>query len=54
MKAGKAASAFAAGFGGMAEAVSKMAFGNKLGVFLTMSLRKMNYSFRVMVPSLRR
>lgn len=34
MRAGKVESAFAVGFGGVAEAVSKMAFGNKLGVKL--------------------
>lgn len=34
MKDGKVAAAFAVGFGGIAEAVSKMAFGNKLGVEL--------------------
>jgi phosphoribosylformylglycinamidine synthase len=32
MRKGKIATAFAIGFGGIAEAVSKMAFGNKLGV----------------------
>ena len=35
MRSGKINSAFAVGFGGVAEAVSKMAFGNKLGVRLT-------------------
>lgn len=34
MRRGKVCSAFAVGFGGAAEAVSKMAFGNKLGVIL--------------------
>ncbi len=34
IKAGKIESAYAVGFGGMLEAVSKMAFGNKLGVAL--------------------
>ncbi|MDF2941491.1 MAG: phosphoribosylformylglycinamidine synthase [Herbinix sp.] len=34
MRKGKIATAFAIGFGGIAEAVSKMAFGNKLGVTL--------------------
>jgi phosphoribosylformylglycinamidine synthase len=34
MRKGKIASAFAIGFGGIAEAVSKMAFGNRLGVAL--------------------
>ena len=34
MKKGKICTAFAIGFGGVAEAVSKMAFGNKLGVEL--------------------
>jgi len=34
MRKGKISSAFAVGFGGVAEAVSKMAFGNKLGVRL--------------------
>ena len=38
MKDGRIASAFAVGFGGTAEAVSKMAFGNKLGVQLSDSL----------------
>jgi len=34
MRKGKICSAFAVGFGGIAEAVSKMAFGNRLGVSL--------------------
>lgn len=38
MRSGKIASAFAVGFGGIAEAVSKMAFGNKLGVMLSDAL----------------
>lgn len=38
MRKGKVASAFAVGFGGVAEAVSKMAFGNKLGVKLNVKL----------------
>ncbi|NLO08964.1 MAG: phosphoribosylformylglycinamidine synthase [Clostridiales bacterium] len=38
MKDNKSASAFAIGFGGLAEAVSKMAFGNKLGVTLRSEL----------------
>ena len=40
MRAGKVFSAFAVGFGGVAEAVSKMAFGNKLGVKLEENLTK--------------
>jgi phosphoribosylformylglycinamidine synthase len=40
MRDGKIYSAFAVGFGGIAEAVSKMAFGNKLGVTLSDSLTK--------------
>jgi phosphoribosylformylglycinamidine synthase len=35
MRKGKVVTAFAIGFGGIAEAVSKMAFGNKLGVKLS-------------------
>ena len=35
MKDGKIASAYAVGFGGIAEALSKMAFGNKLGMKLS-------------------
>ena len=35
MRDGKIASAYAVGFGGIAESVSKMAFGNKLGVKLS-------------------
>lgn len=35
MRSGKLISAYAVGFGGVAEAVSKMAFGNKLGVNLS-------------------
>ncbi|MBP1753938.1 MAG: phosphoribosylformylglycinamidine synthase [Firmicutes bacterium] len=38
MRASKVASAYAVGIGGIAEAVSKMAFGNKLGVKLDDSL----------------
>lgn len=38
MRKGKIVTAFALGFGGIAEAVSKMAFGNKLGVTLTEQL----------------
>ncbi len=38
MKDNKAASAYAMGFGGIVEAVSKMAFGNKLGVTLRSEL----------------
>jgi len=38
MKDGKVATAFAVGFGGVAEAVCKMAFGNKLGVKLNNKL----------------
>jgi phosphoribosylformylglycinamidine synthase len=40
MRKGKVKSAFAIGFGGIAEAVSKMAFGNKLGVKLCDKLTK--------------
>jgi phosphoribosylformylglycinamidine synthase len=40
MRAGKVYSAFAVGYGGIAEAVSKMAFGNKLGVKLEESLAR--------------
>ncbi len=40
MKDGKVFSAFAVGYGGVAEAVSKMAFGNKLGVRLEGNLTK--------------
>ncbi len=40
MRAGKVLSAYAVGYGGIAEAVSKMAFGNKLGVKLEDSLTK--------------
>ncbi|MDF2905501.1 MAG: phosphoribosylformylglycinamidine synthase [Herbinix sp.] len=40
MRDGKIFSAFAVGYGGVAEAVSKMAFGNKLGVKLEDSLTK--------------
>ncbi len=38
MRAGKVFSSFALGFGGITEAVSKMAFGNKLGVTLNSDL----------------
>ncbi|MDD3173233.1 MAG: phosphoribosylformylglycinamidine synthase [Herbinix sp.] len=38
MRKGEIVSAFAVGFGGIAEAVSKMAFGNKLGVELNSQL----------------
>ena len=38
MKDGKIASAYAVGFGGIAEALSKMAFGNKLGMRLSNQL----------------
>lgn len=38
MRKGNVASAFALGFGGISEAVSKMAFGNKLGVTLSNKL----------------
>ncbi len=38
MRSGRIISAFAEGFGGIAEAVSKMAFGNKLGVQLSEEL----------------
>jgi phosphoribosylformylglycinamidine synthase len=40
MRAGKVSSAFAVGYGGIAEAVSKMAFGNKLGVKIEDKLTK--------------
>ncbi len=40
MRTGAVASAFAVGFGGIAEAVSKMAFGNKFGVKLNGGLSK--------------
>ena len=40
MRADKVSSAFALGFGGLSEAVSKMAFGNKLGVKLEDGLTK--------------
>ena len=40
MRKGKIMTAYAVGFGGIAEAVSKMAFGNKLGVTLSDSLTK--------------
>jgi len=40
IKAGKVESAYAVGFGGIIEAVSKMAFGNKLGVSLRESVSK--------------
>ncbi len=40
IKAGKVESAYAVGFGGIIEAVSKMAFGNKLGVELEETLSK--------------
>ncbi len=40
MRAGKVLSAFAVGYGGVAEGVSKMAFGNKLGVELVKGLTK--------------
>ena len=40
MRAGKIYSAFALGYGGIAEAVSKMAFGNKLGVKLADQLSR--------------
>ncbi len=40
MRAGKVFSAYAVGYGGIAEAVSKMAFGNKLGVKLEDKLTK--------------
>ncbi|MDF2485307.1 MAG: phosphoribosylformylglycinamidine synthase [Herbinix sp.] len=40
MRAGRVAASFAVGYGGVAEAVSKMAFGNKLGVKLECSLTK--------------
>ncbi len=39
-KKGEIISAFAVGFGGIAEAVSKMAFGNKLGVALSSSIEE--------------
>ena len=39
-KEGKIASAYAIGFGGLAEAISKMAFGNKLGVKINASLTR--------------
>jgi phosphoribosylformylglycinamidine synthase len=45
MREGNVKSAFALGFGGIAEAVSKMAFGNKLGVKLSEKLRREIYSF---------
>ncbi len=38
MRKGRVASAYALGYGGIAEAVSKMAFGNKLGVVLSEQL----------------
>ncbi len=38
MKGGRIASAYAVGFGGICEAVSKMAFGNKLGVTICSEL----------------
>jgi phosphoribosylformylglycinamidine synthase len=40
MRSGKIVSAFAVGYGGIAEAVSKMAFGNKFGVKLCDKLAK--------------
>lgn len=40
MRKGEVKSAYAIGFGGIAEAVSKMAFGNKLGVSLNKELTK--------------
>ncbi len=40
MRTGKVASSFALGFGGVAEAVSKMAFGNKFGVTLDSKLNE--------------
>ncbi|MDF2542379.1 MAG: phosphoribosylformylglycinamidine synthase [Herbinix sp.] len=40
MREGKVASAFAVGFGGIAEAVSKMAFGNKMGVRINPSINE--------------
>ncbi len=40
MRDGSIKSAFALGFGGIAEAVSKMAFGNKLGIKLSKELKR--------------
>jgi phosphoribosylformylglycinamidine synthase len=40
MRKGQIASAFALGIGGTAEAISKMAFGNKLGVRLSLDITK--------------
>ncbi|MBR1549263.1 MAG: phosphoribosylformylglycinamidine synthase [Bacteroidales bacterium] len=54
IEAGKVCSTYVVGFGGLIEAVSKMAFGNKLGVKLSVSqgLTAKNYGYIVVeVPS---